>query len=151
MTKQSKFVVRPGRATKKNLFVSKITFFLAAVACIATLAGGTVNGRTLSITENTCVMATQPKIVVVTLSTALPGASVSVDMEATFVASFPEAFVTAQLSAEGSQLAVSLFGAPSSGRHEVATITLTATSGAGGATLSVSVRDGILEITMVDV
>jgi|GEM_PF-5942950 len=151
MTKLKNFVVRPGRATLKDILVSKITFFLAAITCIVTLTSGTVSCRSLTTTENTCVMATQPKTVVVTLSTAFPGASVSIDMDAAFVASFPEAFVTAQLSAEGSQLSISVYGPPATGRHDVATVTVSDASGAGGASFRVSMRDGVVEVVMTDI
>lgn len=82
------------------------------------------------------------------LSEEASGPSLSIAMNATFVANYPTATMVANVEPDNQTIAITIFNAPESGAQEVGAITVTDDSGVEIAVASVSLKDGILETSV---
>ena len=144
MTIQTKLNRKQGfRQELKKL--AKVGFFLAVF--LLSVSFGNVNARTpqeaplkiellsAKITAQTSVSLTEPA----------SGPSLSLDIDPTFAANYPSAVFTANMESDNQTIALTVLNAPSSGRQDVGTVSVTDSSGAEIALVTVKLKDGILE------
>ena len=150
MTKQSTMVLKQGFMTVKTLVQKNI---LSLILAITMLVGGGMNtfARTLDFPKIEIAQKLTQSTVVVTLTTAVPGGSVTIDVNAAFFAAFPGADIYATLDATGTQLAVTLVNGPSTGTHTVGRINVFDNEDTLTASGLAKVKDGILEVSINDI
>lgn len=150
MTKQSITVMKQGfTMVKKTLVQSALSLFLATALMI--FAGTDLQARTFDVQDQKIEMKLNQSTVIVTITNAIPGGSVAVDINTAFFASFPEAVFTADLDATGTQLAVILTNGPQTGNYTVGRVNVFDEGGNFVGTGLAKVKDGILEINDLNI
>lgn len=148
MTKQSITVMKQGFKTVKKTLVQKCILTLAIALMV--FAGADLNARTIDFGVQEMEMKLTQSAIIVDLETAVPDGFVAVVMNTAFVASFPNASLSADLSAEGTQLAVGVFNGPKAGVHTVGRVDIFDENDALVATAFVKLNDGIVEVELTD-
>ncbi len=149
MTKQSITVMKQGFMVGKKRFVRN-TLGMALGLVLMAFTGGKLPAVTLDAQVQRIEWKLNQSTITVSLNYYVPGGSIDLDMNTTFIAEYPEAFMGAQLDATGTQLMVVLVDAPQSGDHTVGEINIFDEGDVLVGVARVSINDGIVAVDMAD-